>query len=80
MASIDKFNECVLVDFSDFLRRDGAKGPAEARSYQAFPFLWMRDNCQCPECAHPHNHNRTLLMRDLLADVTPKQLQVSRSL
>ena len=30
----------------------------DGRSY-AFPLIWLRDNCDCPRCLHPHTRERT---------------------
>ena len=42
----------------------------------AFPFCWLRQNCQCSECCHQLTKNRTFLMRNLNADDHPISCQV----
>ena len=34
-----------------------------------FPFVWLRDNCQCPLCFHPVSFGRTVLLRTIDMDV-----------
>ena len=74
MATVDNQAEAVVVDFTE--HRD-ATDATEAGARRSFPFLWLRDNCRCVECAHPHNRNRLLLVCDLRADVNPLHQQVS---
>ena len=72
MARVDNQSEVIIIDFTG--HRDATDAAGARRS---FPFLWLRDNCRCVECAHPHNRNRLLLVCDLRADVTPLHQQVS---
>ena len=43
-----------------------------------FPFLWLRDNCQCEECFNHDSLARSFLMKDLRLDITPKSAKVNR--
>ncbi len=45
----------------------------------AFPFVWLRDCCQCPQCFHPVSNGRLLLLRDVSLDVTPDVVEVIMS-
>lgn len=27
-------------------------------NYSRYPMIWLRDNCQCPECLHPETGQR----------------------
>ena len=45
-------------------------------SYQ-YPYLWLRDNCQCPNCYNASSKSRRLLMRDLNPESTPWEIKVS---
>lgn len=40
----------------------------------AYPYVWLRDNCQCPECYNPTASQRLILIRNLDVDVTPSAL------
>ncbi|XP_063867001.1 gamma-butyrobetaine dioxygenase-like isoform X1 [Scylla paramamosain] len=39
------------------------------------PFVWLRDNCQCPQCFSVEALGRKLLMDDLDIDVHPTKVQ-----
>ena len=41
-----------------------------------FPFVWLRDNCQCPRCFHPVSKARLVLLGDVCPDVRPKAVEV----
>lgn len=41
------------------------------------PYVWLRDNCQCPECFSTEALGRKLIITDLELDVHPLQVQVS---
>ena len=45
-------------------------------SYQ-YPYLWLRDNCQCPNCYNASSKSRRLLMRDLSPKSAPEEIKVS---
>ena len=38
-----------------------------------FPSVWLRDNCQCPECYHPSTKSRRFFTKDLDVDIKPKE-------
>ena len=40
-----------------------------------YPYLWLRDNCQCDKCFHPFTKARKLLMKDLNLDSVPRGSQ-----
>ena len=44
-------------------------------SYQ-YPYLWLRDNCQCPSCYNASSKSRRLLMRDLNPESIPSEIKV----
>ncbi|XP_046399887.1 gamma-butyrobetaine dioxygenase-like isoform X2 [Ischnura elegans] len=44
---------------------------------QQFPFVWLRDNCQCPKCFHSEAFSRTLQMLDFDINCRPTSLKVS---
>ena len=62
-ADVNVTSRCVTVTYND-----GTK--------DKFPFLWLRDNCQCEECFNPHSLARSFLMKDLRLDITPKSVKV----
>ncbi|XP_078583873.1 gamma-butyrobetaine dioxygenase-like [Branchiostoma floridae x Branchiostoma japonicum] len=37
----------------------------------SFPYVWLRDNCQCPQCFKPDSCSRLVLMSDLDVNVSP---------
>ncbi|XP_038052337.1 gamma-butyrobetaine dioxygenase-like [Patiria miniata] len=36
-----------------------------------YPYVWMRDNCRCPDCYHPSSWQRASSISDLDPDVVP---------
>ncbi len=52
-------DENLVVNWSD----------GDRPTMDCFPFVWLRDNCQCPECFHPVSKGRLFLMRDLEVDI-----------
>ncbi len=48
----------------------------DQKDSDSFPILWLRDNCQCPQCFNESAMSRRLLMRDLDPDTTPSQIKV----
>ncbi|XP_022099250.1 gamma-butyrobetaine dioxygenase-like isoform X2 [Acanthaster planci] len=44
---------------------------------QAFPFVWLRDNCQCPVCFHPTAMSRKTYAYELNVDITAKSVEMS---
>lgn len=45
-----------------------------------FPFIWLRDNCLCPECRHPEAWERTLDTVELDIDVRPAAVDANGAL
>ena len=41
-----------------------------------YPYVWLRDNCQCSTCFHPVSKSRLFLLRHLDIDVEPTKIQV----
>lgn len=41
-----------------------------------YPYLWLRDNCQCEKCFHPFTKARKLLMQNLNLDAVPREVEV----
>ncbi|XP_071533117.1 gamma-butyrobetaine dioxygenase-like isoform X2 [Panulirus ornatus] len=42
-----------------------------------FPYVWLRDNCQCPSCFHPTTLSRKISMEDLNLDIIPTSIQMA---
>ena len=42
-----------------------------AQEVDKYPSVWLRDNCQCPDCFDPSSRQRKLLLRNLDADIQP---------
>jgi hypothetical protein len=42
-----------------------------------FPYVYLRDNCQCPQCWHPTTLSRMVLMMDLDLNIKPSNAKVS---
>lgn len=41
-----------------------------------FPYLFLRDSCQCERCFHPFTKARLILMQDLRMESYPTGVQV----
>ncbi|CAH1250468.1 BBOX1 [Branchiostoma lanceolatum] len=41
-----------------------------------FPYVWLRDNCQCPQCFNPDSRSRLVLMSDLDVNVSPVRVEL----
>ena len=53
-------------------------GRATAKSPQvlhyngvSYPYRWLRDSCQCPECIHPSSRQKLHRTTDVSADISP---------
>lgn len=42
-----------------------------------FPYIWLRDNCQCPKCFHPVSLARRVMLKDLSLSVNCADVKVS---
>ncbi|MCR9215450.1 MAG: TauD/TfdA family dioxygenase [Proteobacteria bacterium] len=40
-----------------------------------YPFIWLRDNCQCPKCFHPSTHERLLFTAAIDPEITPTSVE-----
>lgn len=43
-----------------------------------YPFIWLRDNCQCPQCFASSSLSRIILLQDLSRDVHPTAVEVTK--
>ncbi len=41
-----------------------------------FHYIWLRDNCRCPECLHPVTLERSLLTAAIPRDVAPEEARI----
>lgn len=41
-----------------------------------YPWVWLRDNCQCPECYEPISHCRIINLTEWELNVRPASVQV----
>lgn len=46
----------------------------EDKSTETFPFLWLKDNCQCPACFSSNALARTFLLQDLDINIRPRDV------
>ena len=42
--------------------------------HDEYPAVWLRDNCQCPQCYNKAARNRMILMQDLDVYVVPENI------
>lgn len=42
-----------------------------------FPYVWLRDSCQCPQCYDSNSPARLLQMHNLDVDCKPKDIKVN---
>ncbi|XP_059091646.1 gamma-butyrobetaine dioxygenase-like [Tigriopus californicus] len=63
---VQESEECLTIETNN----------SESYSY---PFLWLRDNCQCPQCFNSSSQSRSSFLRDLPPSVKPSAIQVKGS-
>ena len=63
-ASVDQGSRLVKTEWSNGRKLN-------------YPFIWLRDNCQCESCFHPSTKTRIALLRNLDLNAEPEGLQVS---
>ncbi|OCB86566.1 Clavaminate synthase-like protein [Sanghuangporus baumii] len=51
------------------VERDSISVPA---LHASFPFVWLRDSCQCPSCVHPSTRQKLHRSSDFARDVPPR--------
>ncbi|KAG0714161.1 Gamma-butyrobetaine dioxygenase [Chionoecetes opilio] len=42
-----------------------------------YPYIWLRDNCQCPACFHPVSLARRLMLKDLSLSINGASVKVT---
>ena len=42
-----------------------------------YPWVWLRDNCQCSECYEPISHCRIINLTEWSLDIKPREVSVS---
>ncbi|XP_039293194.1 gamma-butyrobetaine dioxygenase-like [Nilaparvata lugens] len=47
--------------------------------YLKYPFVWLRDNCQCPKCFHAPSNSRIIHVQQFNFDAVPKKAQISEN-
>ena len=57
---------CVLTDRDGFV-------------LGTYPYVWLRDNCQCEQCFHPSLYTRLLLVTNLDLDIAPMETEIKES-
>ena len=50
------------------------------RSVDLYPYIWLRDNCQCSECLIAGTQDRSVYVFDYVKRVRPRTLEVNFSL
>lgn len=48
-------------------------------SVHQFPYLWLRDNCLCSECTHPHTKQRQVNTFEIPKDISVRSVEPSDS-
>ena len=59
-ASLDTTTNRLVIQWKDTADTD------------QFPFVWLRDNCQCPACYDAFSKSRTISFADFQLDSKPK--------
>lgn len=61
---------------------DLALGPPKANTVEyngrEYPYRWLRDSCQCPQCVHPTNRQKLHRTSDIPKNVKPAEDGVRR--
>ncbi|MPC53614.1 Gamma-butyrobetaine dioxygenase [Portunus trituberculatus] len=45
----------------------------------SYPYLWLRDNCQCTKCFHPMSQSRRVMLKDLSLSLNCKDIKLPNS-
>jgi len=53
---------------------------ADQGSNSEFHYIWLRDNCKCPECCHPDTKERVLVTADIPLDIRANSAQLEGQL
>ena len=53
---------------------DGVSIPALRSS---FPFIWLRDSCQCPQCVHPSTRQKLHRTSDFASGIKPASVEAA---
>ncbi|KAI0356747.1 Clavaminate synthase-like protein [Trametes cingulata] len=56
--------------FSSTIGRDNASLTFNGRSY---PYVWLRDSCQCPSCLHPSTRQKLHRTSDIPLEIRPSE-------
>ena len=64
-VTVDQRREMLITQWSDGTQAE-------------FPFLWLRDNCQCSSCFHKSAIQRLFVMENLNVNVQPTDVQYSQ--
>lgn len=51
----------------------------EGGGEDTYPYIWLRDNCQCPACFHPVSLARRVMLKDLNLSVNCVNAEVSNN-
>ena len=51
----------------------------ESSFWSNFHHLWLRDNCQCPECYHSETHQRLSDIMKIGFDLRPKSVELNKN-
>ena len=47
---------------------------------EKFPYVWLRDNCQCEKCFEQKSFSRVVNLNEFPVDIKPKEVKVHCSL
>ncbi|XP_066278726.1 gamma-butyrobetaine dioxygenase-like [Branchiostoma lanceolatum] len=67
-----RVEKATAVDTEEVLKVEWSTG-----GVSKYPYVWLRDNCQCPKCFAAEHNNRRIMTSDIDLDVAPVTTEVS---
>ena len=71
-AQMDHSNKALVIQEESSITSTG-----QDHHQLKFPYVWLRDNCQCKDCFHPVSKARLFLTRHLDPNIVPKKTEGS---
>ena len=77
VAAVQPLTKTVRWDIEE--REISFQFPDTPSSVCSFPYLWLRENCLCSECTHPHTKQRQVNTFEIPEDISVASVEPSDS-
>ncbi|KAI9193715.1 uncharacterized protein BJ171DRAFT_463956 [Polychytrium aggregatum] len=78
-SSVELEWKTSLAPASSLLNENHPAKDAPAIARSTFHYPWLRDNCQCPLCVHPHNHQKLHSSGEVPHSVKPRSVELAEN-